>query len=115
MDPLSCPNVPILEIFQDIDLPGPLRGTFKPAIPVPIIGKPVWPGTGSKDFIPRFRPGELILELGHRISFGMEIGYDSNWSLINNHEGVNALGHASRAKGVLLRLSECIKRLMGIS
>jgi len=44
MDLLSCPDMPVFEIFQDIDLVGPLWSILKPAIPVSVIAKPVLSG-----------------------------------------------------------------------
>jgi hypothetical protein len=39
---------------------------LEPAIPEPIIGKPVLSGAGFEGFIPAFGPGEFVLESGHR-------------------------------------------------
>jgi hypothetical protein len=54
MDFLACPDLPILEVLQDVDLPGSLGGIFEPAVPIAVIGKPILPWTGIEDLIPRF-------------------------------------------------------------
>jgi hypothetical protein len=66
MDLFSGPGLTVLQVLQDINLPGSFRGILEPAIPEPIIGKPVLSGTGFEGFIPAFGPGEFILETGHR-------------------------------------------------
>jgi hypothetical protein len=53
MDRLSCPDMPVFEILQDVDLAGPLWGILKPAIPITVISKPVLSRTGSKNLVPR--------------------------------------------------------------
>ena len=71
VDLFSSPGLTVLQVLQDINLPGSFRGILKPAIPETIIGKPVLSGAGFENFIPAFGPGEFVLESGHRswISF----------------------------------------------
>jgi hypothetical protein len=66
MDLFSSPGLTVLQVLQDINLPGSFGGILEPAIPEPIIGKPVLSGAGFKGFIPAFGPGEFVLESGHR-------------------------------------------------
>jgi hypothetical protein len=66
MNLFSSPGLAIFKVFQDINLPNSFRGILQPAIPEPIIGKPVLSGAGFKDFIPGLGPGEFVLESGHR-------------------------------------------------
>jgi hypothetical protein len=66
MDLFSSPGLAVLQVLQDINLPSSFRGILEPAIPEPIIGKPVLSGAGFEGFIPAFGPGEFVLESGHR-------------------------------------------------
>jgi len=61
MDLLSSPGLPILKVFQDINLAGSFRGVLKPAIPKTVIGKPVLSGAGFEDFVSGFGPGKFVL------------------------------------------------------
>ncbi len=65
MDLLSYPDMPVFEMFEDVDLAVSFWSILKPAIPISIVGKPVLSGTGCKNLIPRFRPREFIFEFSH--------------------------------------------------
>ncbi len=66
MDFFSSPGLTVLQVLQDINLPGSFGGILEPAIPESIIGKPVLSGAGLEGFIPAFGPGEFVLDRGHR-------------------------------------------------
>ena len=64
-----CPHMPVLEVFEDIDLPRSLRGALLPAAPIGIIIVEVLPGAGLKEFISGFGPREFATDFIHRLQF----------------------------------------------
>jgi hypothetical protein len=66
MDFFSSPGLTVLQVLQYINLPSSFRSILEPAIPEPIIGKPVLSGAGFEGFVPAFGPGEFVLESDHR-------------------------------------------------
>ena len=65
MDDLACPDLSVLQVFQDIDFPRSYRSIFTPAVPMAVIGEPVLSGAGSKYPVSCFRPRELVFQLSH--------------------------------------------------
>jgi hypothetical protein len=82
MDFFSYPHLPVLEVFQNINLSGSLRGVLKPSVPVAIIGKPVLSRASLEDLIPGFRPGEFILQLTHDAASLCERSVYLRWGLL---------------------------------
>jgi hypothetical protein len=65
MDLLTSPHEPIFYVFQNIDLAGSFWRTLFPAAPIGIVIVIILSGTGLKDLIPGFGPGEFITDLVH--------------------------------------------------
>ena len=65
MDLFSSPGLTVLQVLQDINLPGSFRGILEPAIPETIIGKPVLSRAGFEGFVPGFGPGEFVAYFSH--------------------------------------------------
>jgi len=65
---LSSPHVTVLELFENIDPPDPLRRVDFPATPVAIIVEIVLPEANPKNSIPGYGPGKFVLEGGHFVS-----------------------------------------------
>ena len=90
MDPVSCPDMSIFEILQDIDLAGSFWNIPKPSIPVAVISKPVLSWAGPKNLIPCFWPGEFIFEFSHHGTVSSDgVGVDYNANLTPSLEGIS--------------------------
>ena len=56
VDLFSGPSLAVFRVLQDVNLSGSFRSILKPAIPEPVIAKPVLSGAGFEDLIPGFGP-----------------------------------------------------------
>jgi hypothetical protein len=56
------PHIAVLELFENIDLPGSGRCIYIPAAPVSVIVEIILSGAGLKDSVTRYGPGECVFE-----------------------------------------------------
>ena len=67
MDLFPSPHVAVLEVFQDIDLPGSFWGISFPSAPVTVIVEIILPRAGLKDSVSGYGPGKFVFEGGHGV------------------------------------------------
>jgi hypothetical protein len=57
--------VTVLELFENVDLPGSFGSICVPAAPVSVIVEIILSGAGLKDSVTGYGPGEFVFEGGH--------------------------------------------------
>jgi hypothetical protein len=62
---LPCPGKVVLEVLQDVYVPGSFWRIGFPATPIPVVVEIVLSGASLEDLIPGFRPGEFVANFSH--------------------------------------------------